>query len=296
MERRTSRGTGRIAGFVAVAVMAVGAILLVPASSLASPSLDSEEIAFCTSINDYRAAHGLPRLLVSTDLSEAADWHTDDMAAKNYFSHTDSLLRDPFQRMAAFGYTYLTAKAENIAAGNATGSGTFTQFKNSTSHNANMLNANFKVMGIARSYGSTSTYKYYWNNNFGGYVDAGAVPCGSSPSPTTPPVITISDALVSEGNLFTNYARFTVRLSKPSSSSVTVRYATANGTAIAGSDYYSRSGIVTFAAGSTSANISVQIIRDRTRESNETFRLNLSSPVGATIGDSQGTATITNDD
>jgi hypothetical protein len=273
--------------------------VLVPTSALALPLIEAEEILFCTLINNYRAANGLPALLISTDLSEAADWHTNDMATKNYFGHTDSLGRDAFSRMAAFGYGYSTWKGENIAAGNSTASGTFTQWKNSSTHNASMLNPNFKVMGLARSYSSTSTYKYYWNNNFGGLVDAGAAPCGTSPSPSpapTLPVITVSDVLVSEGSWFTNYARFTIQLSKTSPTTVTVNYGTANGTALAGSDYYVRSGTATIYAGQTTRTISVPIVKDFVREGNETFRLNLSSPAGATIADGQGLATITNDD
>jgi uncharacterized protein YkwD len=297
------RGTGRVKALVTLVAAALASTVLIPSSSLASPLLEAEELVFCTLINDYRAAHGLPALLISTDLSEAADWHTDDMAAKNYFGHTDSLGRDAFTRMAAFGYTYSTWKGENIAAGNWTASGTFTQWKNSLTHNTSMLNPNFKVIGIARSYSSTSTYKYYWNNSFGGFVDAGAAPCGTSPSPSpspsptaTPPSITVSDALVSEGSWFTNYARFTVRLSKTSTSAVTVSYATANGTALAGSDYLARSGTRTIYAGQTTTTINVPIVRDLVREGNETFILNLFSPGGATIGDGQGIATITNDD
>ena len=74
------------------------------------------------------------------------------MGANNYFSHTDSLGRDPFQRMAAFGYNYNTWKGENLAAGADTAQGAFNLWKNSPGHNANMLNANFKVIGIARVY------------------------------------------------------------------------------------------------------------------------------------------------
>jgi hypothetical protein len=281
--------------------MAVAAAtMLLPATSYASPTLDTEEIAFCKIVNDYRLANGRPALLVSTDLSEASDWHTDDMAAKNYFSHTDSLGRDPFVRMSVFGYNYNTWKGENIAAGNSTASATFTQWKNSSGHNANMLNANFKVMGIARSYDAASTYKYYWNNNFGGYVD-GAVPCPGSPAPTptptpTAPGISINDVSVTEGNWSSVSAKFTVKLSKTSATPVKVNYLTGNGTALAGPDYAGTWGTATIPAGQTSATVSVPIVRDRVREPDEYFRLNLSAPVGGTITDSQGIGTIRNDD
>jgi uncharacterized protein YkwD len=121
-------------------------------------NMDSEELAFVTLINNYRQQNGLQPLKISDKQDAAAGWMSADMAAKNYFSHTDSLGRDPFQRMAAFGYSYNTAKGENIAAGNSTASATFTQWKNSSGHNANMLNANYKVMGIARAYAAGSPY------------------------------------------------------------------------------------------------------------------------------------------
>jgi uncharacterized protein YkwD len=307
---RSLRLQARTRALTGLLLLVLVTTMLMPSTSFASPSLEADEIAFCKLINDYRAANGLPALLVSTTLNQASDWHADDMAAKNYFSHTDSLGRDAFTRMAAFGYNYSTWKGENIAAGNSTASGTFIQWKNSTAHNTNMLSPNFKVMGIARSYTSTSTYKYYWNNTFGGYVEAGAVPCPStaaSPSPTPVPTATstpsptptrtlsINDVAVYEGNSGKNMI-FTVRLSSAAPGAVSVVYGTQNGTALAGSDYSASTGTATITAGLTTAKVSVPIIGERVREGNETFKVNLANPTGATIQDSQGIGTIRNDD
>jgi len=137
--------------------------------AVAAASLDREELAFVSLINSYRRQHGVQPLKISDKLDAAAAWMSADMAGKNYFSHTDSLGRNPFQRMAAFGYTYNTYKGENIAAGNGTASGIFTQWKQSAEHNANMLNPHYKVMGIARAYNNDSKYRWYWTNDFGGY-------------------------------------------------------------------------------------------------------------------------------
>ena len=60
-------------------------------------------------------------------------------------------------------------------------------------------------------------------------------------------------------------------------------YATANGTPTAGSDYAAKSGNLSFAAGITSQTISVAVTGDTTVEPNETFVVNLSNAVGATI-------------
>lgn len=89
---------------------------------------------------------------------------------------------------------------------------------------------------------------------------------------------------------------FTVRLSIPSATPVTVSYATASGSAISGSDYTPVSGTLTFAPGQTSQTVLVPTLNDALVEGTETFALNLSNPVGATVTRSQGTGTILDDD
>jgi len=77
---------------------------------------------------------------------------------------------------------------------------------------------------------------------------------------------------------------------------VTVNFATANNSAIAGRDYNATSGSVRIRAGSTSATISVAIRGDTTVEANETFFVNITSVSGTNILDGQGVGTILNDD
>ncbi len=110
------------------------------------------------------------------------------------------------------------------------------------------------------------------------------------------PSIKINDVAVTEGNSGTVTAAFTVTLSPASGQTVTVNYTTANGTASAGSDYLASSGTLTFTAGSTSQTINVTVNGDATVEANETFVINLSGAVNATIADAQGQGTINNDD
>jgi YD repeat-containing protein len=76
----------------------------------------------------------------------------------------------------------------------------------------------------------------------------------------------------------------TVILSQPSANTVTVTYATSNGTATAGSDYTARSGTITFAPGDTSESVSIVVLNDTLDENNETVTLTLSSPANATLG------------
>ena len=110
------------------------------------------------------------------------------------------------------------------------------------------------------------------------------------------PTLAIDDLTITEGNSGTSVATFNVLLSPASSQTVTVNYGTANNTASAGTDYVAAGGTLTFTPGQQSQPVSVTINGDTTAEPNETFNVNLSSAVNATIGDDQGVGTITNDD
>jgi len=110
------------------------------------------------------------------------------------------------------------------------------------------------------------------------------------------PVVSISDASVTEGHSGTASMTLTLSLSMVANSAVSVSYATANGSAAAG-DYQSASGTVTFAAGETSKTITVHANGDRIGEANETFTVNVGLVSGsAVIGDGQGLVTIVDDE
>jgi hypothetical protein len=110
------------------------------------------------------------------------------------------------------------------------------------------------------------------------------------------PSLRINDVTVTEGNSGAAGTRFTVTLSRASEKPVTVRFATANDTATAGTDYTGTSGTLTFAPGVVSQPVVVQVRGDRTKEPNETFFVNLSNAINATLGDAQGKGTILNND
>jgi YD repeat-containing protein len=105
-----------------------------------------------------------------------------------------------------------------------------------------------------------------------------------------PPSITINDVSVTEGPGAN--ATFTVSLSSASAYPVTVTYATAPETAKVGLDYQAVSGTVTFTAGQLSKPVSVPILDDGKAEPPETFLVQLSVPVNATIARAAGRATI----
>jgi chitinase len=111
------------------------------------------------------------------------------------------------------------------------------------------------------------------------------------------PSISINDVQIAEGKSGNSTATFSVSLSRASGRDITVKYATADGTAtLADSDYSAVSGTLTFAAGATSAKVSVTVRGDTRVEPNETVSMNLSAPVNATLAKGTGILTITNDD
>ena len=108
------------------------------------------------------------------------------------------------------------------------------------------------------------------------------------------PKITVQDINVTEGTTGTAIAPLTLRLSGYSMNTITVHYATANGTATAPADYVAASGTVTFAPGETSKKLLITVKGDMVIESGETFKVNLSSPTNATIEDGTAIITISN--
>lgn len=91
-------------------------------------------------------------------------------------------------------------------------------------------------------------------------------------------------------------AMFTIALDRASGRNVTVAFATADGSAVAGQDYTARGGTVTIPAGSTAVPLGVPLTDDGADEGDETFELRLSAPGGATLGAAAATATIVDDD
>ena len=162
-----------------------------PPPPTSTPTLDSEEWAFLTAINAYRAQNGAGPLQADVALENAARWMSTDMATKNYFSHTDSLGRSSSARLAAFGYTY-SPWGENLAAGYSDAQSVVNAFATACdpdtsgnctyAHRNNMLGSGFQAVGIARVAGGS--YGWYWTIDFGGSVEQGINP-GTPSSPTT---------------------------------------------------------------------------------------------------------------
>jgi hypothetical protein len=110
------------------------------------------------------------------------------------------------------------------------------------------------------------------------------------------PTISISDRSLSEGDSQFGQLFFVVTLTNPTSKTVTVDFATADGTATAGADYTAVNGTLTFVPGATVAFFTVNLNNEALVETNETLFANLSNASGAPIADAQAVGTILNDD
>jgi uncharacterized protein (TIGR03437 family) len=118
----------------------------------------------------------------------------------------------------------------------------------------------------------------------------------SSPIGDCKPELAINNVSVTEGNTGTKSLVFTVTLSVSSGQTVTVDYATANGTATAPADYQAQTGTVTFNPGDLSQTITVLVNGDRLDEASEHFFVNLSHATKAVLLDNQGQGTIKDND
>lgn len=106
----------------------------------------------------------------------------------------------------------------------------------------------------------------------------------------------IADAAIIEGKKDTRPLTFTVTLSQPAGAGVSVSYATRDGRATAGSDYIASYGTVAFAAGTTAATISVDVLGDKHREPDETFFVDLTGATGTALQQATATGTIITDE
>jgi uncharacterized protein YkwD len=162
---------------LSVQLAALSALLCLIANfsfAQSTPGLDSQQLAFLTLIDNYRAQNGAGPLQVSIALENSSTWMANDMWSRGYFSHNDSLGRNPFTRMAAFNYPYLPA-GENIFWGSTDAQVAFNAWQNACdpdasgqctfAHRRNMLYPGFVVIGIGR-------VGTIWVTDFGGFLDA----------------------------------------------------------------------------------------------------------------------------
>lgn len=124
------------------------------------------QVEMLNAVNRERAANGLPNLCMNTKLQNAAQGHSNDMAANDYMSHTGSDGSKMSQRIKAAGYDR-TACGENVAAGHTSVNEVMEAWMNSPHHRDNILRRKFTMFGCGYAYSESSTYKHYWTQNFG---------------------------------------------------------------------------------------------------------------------------------
>ncbi|MGJ6962224.1 CAP domain-containing protein [Streptosporangium sp. G11] len=129
--------------------------------SSAPGSSVSEEVVRLTNVERQKGNCG--PLVSDPQLRSAAQGHSDDMAAKNYFSHTSQDGRDMTARIKASGFSPMRAWAENIAMGQRTPAEVVTAWMNSSGHRANIMNCAYTHLGVGVA---NSSRGIYWTQNF----------------------------------------------------------------------------------------------------------------------------------
>ncbi|QKW10060.1 sigma-70 family RNA polymerase sigma factor [Streptomyces sp. NA04227] len=114
-------------------------------------------------VNNERAKNGCGPVTANPKLQSAAQGHSDDMADRDFFSHTDPDGGDPGDRITAAGYRWSTY-GENIAAGQQTPAQVMEGWMNSSGHRANILNCDFKEIGVGLRQAPSGPL---WTQNFG---------------------------------------------------------------------------------------------------------------------------------
>lgn len=139
--------------------------------AVVSQDLENEVLAL---VNEIRKKNNLKPLVEQNDLARAARYHAKDMALDDYVEHFSfdrkgkKLIKqcETFVRIERFiSMNYL---GENIAAGKATAKETVDGWMKSKGHRENILNPNFKYLGVGYYFKSSSIYKHYWVQDFGG--------------------------------------------------------------------------------------------------------------------------------
>ncbi|QEY21445.1 LysM peptidoglycan-binding domain-containing protein [Psychrobacillus sp. AK 1817] len=123
--------------------------LIYPGQKINVPTNDSYnmEQEVIKLVNVERANAGLSALKYDWELGRVAQYKSQDMHDKNYFSHTSPVYGTPFTMMKNFGISYKSA-GENIAMGQKTAAAVVDAWMNSEGHRANILNKNYTHIGV----------------------------------------------------------------------------------------------------------------------------------------------------
>ncbi|MBD2771080.1 CAP domain-containing protein [Iningainema tapete] len=141
---------------------------IVPLSSQPAVNPLVQEVVNLT--NAQRQLVGLQPLQLNFQLNNSAQAHAQDMAVRDFFDHVGSNGTGIGDRAKAAGYTY-SFIGENIGAGQATAQGIVSSWMNSPGHKAQILNPNYREIGVGYYYLANDTgkvnYNHYWTVGFG---------------------------------------------------------------------------------------------------------------------------------
>ncbi|MGW3122592.1 CAP domain-containing protein [Streptomyces sp. NPDC001107] len=129
---------------------------------VAVPAAAAAEAEVLKLVNEERAKVGCSAVSANSTLSELAEKFSDAMAADGFFDHTDPSGASPWDRAAKLGITNLGG--ENIARGQADAAAVMEAWMNSPGHRANILNCDFKTLGVGVHFGSGGPW---WTQDFG---------------------------------------------------------------------------------------------------------------------------------
>lgn len=142
------------------------AALIYPNQKLKIPNIDNVknvENAVLLQVNQERQKAGLKPLQMDWELARVARTKSQDMAQKNYFSHTSPTYGSPFDMMKHFGIQFKAA-GENIASGQTTPNDVMQSWMNSQGHRANILKPEFTHLGVG--YYRGGSYGHMWTQMF----------------------------------------------------------------------------------------------------------------------------------
>jgi uncharacterized protein YkwD len=133
-----------------------------PAQNLTGEAAD--EAAVLNLVNQERGKAGCNALTADSRLAKAARAHSGDMAARNYFDHSTPEGVTSDTRVTNAGYRW-SAVGENIAFGQKDPASVMAAWMNSAGHRANILNCNYRNLGVGLAYNPSRTP--YWTQDFG---------------------------------------------------------------------------------------------------------------------------------
>lgn len=145
----------------ALATVAVCGLVRPPAAQAAPAESLRQQVVIL--VNAQRQAAGCSPLRVSSQLTAAAQKHSDDMAEEHFFSHTNPNGAGPGSRISAAGYHW-EAYGENIARGQATPAAVMDAWMRSAGHRENILDCAFREMGVGVATGPEGPF---WTQDFG---------------------------------------------------------------------------------------------------------------------------------